>query len=75
MYDVGEGLNYGYASEGDAEQEDVQQAEVGEPDAPAVHPLRVGVHLAVSRAHIHDANTTVTTLLIRLRNRTEGCVI
>jgi hypothetical protein len=45
VYDVGEGPNYGYASEGDAEQDDVQQAdaqEVGESDVPAVHHPRVG---------------------------------
>lgn len=56
MNDVGESPNHGDAEEGDAEEHDVQQPDakdVGQPDAPAVHHTRVGVHLAVRRSHVH----------------------
>lgn len=58
MDEVGEGPDHGHAGKGDAEQDDVQQADaqdVGQPHPSAVHHARVGVHLAVSRAHVHDA--------------------
>lgn len=58
MDEVGEGPDHGHAGEWDAEQDDVQQADaqdVGQPHPSAVHHARVGVHLAVSRAHVHDA--------------------
>lgn len=54
--DISKGPNKWNSEEGDAEQNDVQdnsQEEVGEPYSPAVHHPGVGVHLAVSHAHIH----------------------
>ena len=57
MDEVGEGPDHRHADDGDAEQDDVQQADaqqVGEPHAPAAHHPRVGVDLAVCRAHVHD---------------------
>ena len=57
MDEVGERPDHRHADEGDAEQDDVQQAnaeQVGEPHAPAAHHPRVGVDLAVRRAHVHD---------------------
>lgn len=54
--DVGEGPDERHGEEGNAEQDDVQhdgQQQVGEPYPSAVHHPRVGVHLAVSYAHIH----------------------
>lgn len=56
--EVGEGPDNRNAHKGDAEQHDVEKPNgqhIGEPDAPAVHYTRVGVHLAVRRAHIHPA--------------------
>lgn len=56
MDEVGEGPDHRDADEGDAEQDDVEKADaqqVGQPHAPAAHDPRVGVHLAVSGAHIH----------------------
>lgn len=55
--EVGECPDHRNAGEGDTEQDDVQQAnpeDVGQPDTPAVHHPRVGVDLAVRRAHVHD---------------------
>lgn len=57
MNEVGEGPDNGYAGEGNAEQDDVQEADaqdVRQPHSSAVHHSGVGVHLAVRRAHIHD---------------------
>lgn len=56
--EVGEGPDHGHAGEGDAEQDDVQQADaqdVGQPHPSAVHHSCVGVHLAVCRTHVHGA--------------------
>lgn len=56
MDDVGEGPDERHSEERNAEQDDVQhngQQQVGEPYSSAVHHPRVGVHLAVSYAHIH----------------------
>lgn len=57
MNEVGEGPDHGYAGKGNAEQDDVQEADaqdVRQPHSSAVHHSGVGVHLAVRRAHIHD---------------------
>lgn len=57
MNEVGEGPDNRYAGEGNAEQDDVQEADaqdVRQPHSSAVHHSGVGVHLAVRRAHIHD---------------------
>ncbi len=57
MNEVGEGPDHWYAGEGNAEQDDVQEADaqdVRQPHSPAVHHSGVGVHLAVRRAHVHD---------------------
>ena len=54
--DVGERPDERHSEERNAEQDDVQhngQQQVGEPYSSAVHHPRVGVHLAVSYAHIH----------------------
>lgn len=54
--DISKSPDKWHGEEGNAEQYDVQhdgQEEVGEPDSSAVHHPRVGVHLAVSYAHIH----------------------
>lgn len=56
MNEVGEGPDHGHAGEGDAEQDDVQEADaqdVRQPHSSAVHHSGVGVHLAVRRAHVH----------------------
>ncbi|KAG9343770.1 hypothetical protein JZ751_013151 [Albula glossodonta] len=48
--EVGEGPDHWHAGKGDAEKDNVEQADaqhIGQPDAPAVHYPRVGVHLAV----------------------------
>lgn len=37
--------------------QDHSQEEVGEPYSPAVHHPGVGVHLAVSHAHVHAGQT------------------
>lgn len=58
MDEVGEGPDNGHADKGDAEKDDVKQADaqdVRQPDPPAVHHPRVRVHLAVRRAHVHVA--------------------
>lgn len=55
--EVGEGPDDGHAGEGNAEQDDVQEADaqdVRQPHPSAVHHSGVGVHLAVRRAHVHD---------------------
>lgn len=55
--DVSKGPNKWNGEEGNAEKNDVQdnsQKQVGEPYSSAVHHPRVGVHLAVSHAHIHS---------------------
>lgn len=57
MNEVGEGPDDGHAGEGNAEQDDVQEADaqdVRQPHPSAVHHSGVGVHLAVRRAHVHD---------------------
>lgn len=57
MNEVGEGPDHGYAGKGNAEQDDVQEADaqdVRQPHSSAVHHSGIGVHLAVRRAHIHD---------------------
>ena len=54
--DVCEGPDERHGEERNAEQDDVQhdgQQHVGEPYPSAVHDPRVGIHLAVSYAHIH----------------------
>lgn len=54
--EVGEGPDHRYADKGNAEQDDVQEADaqdVREPHSPAVHYSGVGVHLAMRRAHVH----------------------
>lgn len=54
--DVSKGPNKWNSEEGNAEKNDVQgnsQKEIGEPYSSAVHHPGVGVHLAVSHAHIH----------------------
>lgn len=54
--DVCKGPDERHSEERNAEQDDVQhdgQQHVGEPYPSAVHDPRVGVHLAVSYAHIH----------------------
>lgn len=74
MYEVGECPYDWHADERDAEQDDVEQADaqdVGEPYSPAVHHLRVGVHLAVGRAHVHDARSLTRTQT--LYPRTQVC--
>jgi len=56
--EVGEGPHYGYADEGDAEQNNVKEADaqdVREPHPPAVHHSGVGVHLTVCCADVHDS--------------------
>lgn len=56
MDDVSEGPDERNSEEGNAEKNDVQdnsEEEVGEPYSSAVHHPGVGVHLAVSHAHIH----------------------
>lgn len=56
MDDIGKGPDEWHSEERNAEQDNVQhnsQQEVGEPYSSAVHHPRVGVHLAVSYAHIH----------------------
>lgn len=56
MDDVSKGPNKWNSEEGNAEKNDVQdnsQKQIGEPYSSAVHHPRVGVHLAVSHAHIH----------------------
>ncbi len=56
--EVGEGPDHGHAGEGNAEQDDVQEADaqdVRQPHPSAVHHSGVGVDLAVRRAHVHDA--------------------
>lgn len=58
--DIGKGPDERHSEEGNAEQDDVQhdgQQQVGEPYSSAVHHPRVGVHLAVSYAHIHPEHT------------------
>lgn len=58
--DIGESPDERHSEEGNAEQDDVQhdgQQQVGEPYSSAVHHPRVGVHLAVSYAHIHPEHT------------------
>ena len=60
MDDVGEGPDERHGEERYTEQDHMQhdsQEQVGEPDPPAVHHPRVGVHLAVSYTHIHPENT------------------
>lgn len=57
MNEVGEGPDHGHAGKGNAEQDDVQEADaqdVRQPHPSAVHHSGVGVHLAVRRAHVHD---------------------
>lgn len=57
VYEVGESPDHRYAGEGNAEQDDVQEADaqdVGEPHPSAVHHPGVWVHLAVRCAHVHD---------------------
>lgn len=56
MDEIGEGPDHWHAGEGNAEQNDVQEAntqDVRQPHAPAVHHSGVGVHLTVCRAHVH----------------------
>lgn len=58
--EVGECPHHGHAGKGDAEQDDVQQADaqdVRQPHAAAVHHARVGVDLAVCRTHVHGGVT------------------
>lgn len=60
MDDIGQGPNKWNGEEGNAEQDDVQdngQKEISEPYSSAVHHPGVGVHLAVSNAHIHAEQT------------------
>lgn len=57
VYEVGEGPDHWDAGEGNAEQDDVQEADaqdVRQPHPSAVHHAGVWIHLAVRRAHIHD---------------------
>lgn len=57
MNEVGEGPDHGHAGKGNAEQDDVQEADsqdVRQPHSSAVHHSGVGVNLAVRRAHVHD---------------------
>lgn len=66
MDEVGESPDHRDTHERDAQQDDVQQPdaqEVREPYAPAVHHLRVGVDLAMSRAHVHGSHTKSRHLL------------
>lgn len=58
--DICKGPNKWNSEEGNAEQDDVQdnrQEEISEPYASAVHHPGVGVHLAVSHAHVHAEQT------------------
>lgn len=57
MNKVGEGPDDGYADEGDAEQDNMKEADaqdVRQPHPPAVHHSGVWVHLTVCCAHVHD---------------------
>lgn len=68
MDEVGESPDHGHAGEGNAEQDDVQEADaqdVRQPHPPAVHHSGVGVHLAVRRAHIHDGASKPSTYKIK----------
>lgn len=56
VYDVGERPDHRNAEERDAEENDVEDSHrdhVRQPDPPAVHHPRVGVHLAVCHANVH----------------------
>lgn len=85
MDEVGEGPNHGHAGEGDAEQDDVQQAnaqDVGQPHPSAVHHTRVGVHLTVRRTHVHGAQGRLSILqkqhsqlLLKVRSQSGGVLI
>lgn len=58
--DIGQGPNKWNGEEGNAEQDDVQdngEEEIREPYSSAVHHPGVGVHLAVSNAHVHAEQT------------------
>lgn len=58
MDDVGQGPDDRNAEEGDAEESHMQQSyqdDIGQPDAPAVHHSRVGIHFTVRYPHIHPA--------------------
>lgn len=64
--EVGESPHHRDADERDAEQDDMQQPDaqdIREPYATTVHHLRVGVDLAVSRAHVHGSHTKSRHLL------------
>lgn len=72
--EVGEGPDHGHAGEGNAEYDDVQEADaqdVSQPHSSAVHHSGVGVHLAVRRAHVHDGVCLLRALYLPY-NRTNG---
>lgn len=81
MDEVGEGPDHRYADKGNAEQDDVQEADaqdVREPHSPAVHHSSVGVHLAVCRAHVHGGRRrylTARNLLYDTQRTTETGLI
>lgn len=57
MDEVGEGPDHGHTCKGDAQQDDMKEADaqdVGQPHTPAVHHSGVGVNLAVCCSHVHD---------------------
>lgn len=65
MNDVRQGPDQGNAEERDTEQDDVQhgdQQQVSQPDPTAVHHPCIGIHLAVSHAHIHPVSASAPAL-------------
>lgn len=73
--EVGEGPDDGHAGEGNAEQDDVQEADaqdVRQPHPSAVHDPGVGVHLAVRRAHVHDGGAVASEALHLPRDAQTG---
>lgn len=57
MDEVGEGPDHGHTGKGDAQQDDMKEADaqdVRQPHTPAVHHSGVGVNLTVCCSHVHD---------------------
>lgn len=76
--DVGKSPDHRDAEEGNAQKDHVQQAnaqDIGEPDAPAVHNPGVGVHLAVSCAHVHVGSHRSQADLKLNRESHQGSVV
>lgn len=84
--EVGESPDHWDTEKWDAEEDHVQQSDsqdIRQPDAPAVHNPGIGVHFAVSCAHIHlsslaplEWNTEQKSLIRRAhKSYTSGCYI